>query len=34
MVRIQMMGSFLIDADGAVYDNLAARSRRGVSLIE
>jgi len=34
MVRIQMMGSFLIEADGRVFDNIAIRSRRGVSLIQ
>ena len=32
-VRIQLMGMFLIEVDGVVYDNLASRSRRGVSLI-
>jgi len=33
-VSIQMLGSFQIEADGVVYDNLATRSRRGVNLIE
>ena len=32
-VKIQMMGMFLIEADGAIYDNLAVRSRKGVNLI-
>ena len=33
-VKIQMMGAFVIEVDGTVYDNLAARSPRGVNLIE
>ena len=33
-VRIQMMGAFVIEADGKIYDNLTVRSRRGVNLIE
>ena len=34
MVRIHMMGSFWIEADGRTYDNLVSRSRRGVSLLQ
>ena len=33
-VNIQMMGQFLIEADGRLHDNLPTKSRRGVSLIE
>lgn len=34
MIRIQMMGSFLIEVDDQIVDNLAVRSRRGVNLIQ
>ena len=34
MVRIQMLGAFVIESDGVVYDNLPTRSRRGVNLIQ
>ena len=33
-VKIQIMGAFVIDADGMVVDNLPTRSRRGVNLIQ
>ena len=33
VVRIQMLGTFLIETESAVYDNLPTRSRRGVNLI-
>ena len=31
--RIQMMGMFVIEANGVVYDNLETRSRKGVNLM-
>ncbi len=33
-VRIHMMGSFFIEADGKIYDNLHIRTRKGVSLLQ
>ena len=33
-VSIQIMGAFVIEADGVIVDNLPTRSRRGVNLIQ
>lgn len=33
-IRIHMMGSFWLEANGAVYDSLIGKSRRGVSLMQ
>ena len=33
-IRVQMMGAFLIEADGVLYDTLASKSRKGVSLMQ
>ena len=33
-IRIHMMGAFCLEADGVMYDNLIAKTRRGVSLMQ